>query len=106
MEVRPKCPNCNGELSFVCSWTFRGLWGYEEVRTFECAAHGPIFIRARTPVEQAVVKGADKPPHDGDRDSLVSTPRRPTPPPNANAIAVPEPVEPKEPLEPNEPLEP
>ena len=36
----PICPDCQRDLSFVGSWTFRGLWGYNEVRTYECPAHG------------------------------------------------------------------
>src|SRR5689334_12377515 len=33
----PTCPDCEKELTFLCTWTFRGLWGYEEVRTYECS---------------------------------------------------------------------
>jgi hypothetical protein len=36
-------------------------------------------------------KRADTAPDNGDRDSLVSTPRKPTPTLNADAIAIPEP---------------
>ena len=39
------CPHCQRDLSFVASWTFRGLWGYNEVRTFECPEHGPDFCQ-------------------------------------------------------------
>jgi hypothetical protein len=36
-------------------------------------------------------KGVDKSPDDGDRDSLILAPRKPTPTLNADAIAIPEP---------------
>jgi hypothetical protein len=87
----PKCRECQGELSFVCSWTFRGRWGYDEVLTFECPAHGPIFIRPGKPTEQASEKRPDRGPDAGDRDSLVSAPRKPTPTLSSDAIAIPEP---------------
>ena len=90
----PKCPECQGELSFVCSWTFRGLWGYDEVLTFECPAHGPIFINPRTPLEQRSENRAETASDNGDlgdRDSLVSAPRKPMPALGADAIAIPEP---------------
>jgi hypothetical protein len=45
--------------------------------------------------EQLVIgnrpKQPDKGPDSGDRDSLVSAPRKPIPPLNADAIAIPEP---------------
>jgi hypothetical protein len=90
----PKCHECQGELSFVCSWTFRGRWGYDEVLTFECPAHGPIFVSPRTPMEQSSEERAESAPDSdnrGDRDSLVSAPRKPTPTLDADAIAIPEP---------------
>src|SRR5215475_6079704 len=102
----PKCPECQEELSFVCSWMSRGLWGYYEVRTYECPAHGPIFMRPRTAAEQGVSKRADNAPETGDRDSFVAASRKPTPPCDADAIAIPEPLEPNEPEEPLEPFEP
>jgi hypothetical protein len=100
----PNCPECQGALTFVCSWTFRGLWGYDEVLTFECPVHGPIFINPRTPTEQrSEERAVTAPGSNGDHDSLVAAPRRPTPTFNTDAIAVPEPVEPDEPIEPFEP---
>jgi len=90
-NVMPICPDCQADLTFVCSWPSRGLWGYDEVRTYECAIHGPIFITAETLVGAEPAKVHDKAPEPGDRDSLVPARRKPTPVPNADAIAVPEP---------------
>ena len=87
----PICPDCQRDLSFVGSWTFRGLWGYNEVRTFECPAHGPIFVSPQTAAEHGPDKGPDKGPDHGDRDSLIPAPRKPGPTLNADAIAIPEP---------------
>src|ERR1700738_514798 len=87
----PSCPNCQRDLSFVCSWTFRGLWGYNEVRTYECSTHGPIFINPQISVDHGPAKGPDQSPDNGDRDSLISTSRKPRPTLNADAIAIPEP---------------
>jgi hypothetical protein len=87
----PTCSHCQRALTFVASWTFRGLWGYEEVRTYECPEHGPIFITPRTALGHGSEKSADSPPDNGDRDSMVSVPRKPTPTLNADAIAVLEP---------------
>jgi hypothetical protein len=91
----PKCPDCQKDLSFVSSWTFRGLWGYTEVRTYECPTHGPIFVSQQISVghgpDKGPGKGPDSGPDNGDRDSLVSAPRKPTPTLNADAIAIPEP---------------
>jgi len=85
------CSHCQRALTFVASWTFRGLWGYEEVRTYECSEHGPAFIRAPTQLGHGSKRRADKPLDNGDRDSLISVPRKPTPTLNADAIEVPEP---------------
>jgi hypothetical protein len=87
----PNCPQCQEALSFVCSWTFRGLWGYDEVRTYECPAHGPIFIGPRTSVEQGSQERTDTAPENGDPDSRVSAPHKPAPTLDASAIALPEP---------------
>jgi hypothetical protein len=87
----PICPHCQGDLSFVGSWTFRGLWGYNEVRTYECPAHEPIFIKPQISIGHGPDSGPDKSADNGDRDSLISAPRKPTPTLNADAIAVPEP---------------
>ena len=65
-------------MSFVCSWSFRDLWGYTDVRTYECPAHGPVFVKplaADGPHEVATQGGADG----SDRDSLISAMRRPAP---------------------------
>jgi hypothetical protein len=88
-----RCPHCHGELTFVASWSVRGLWGYDEVRTYECQSHGPIFVRPQTEaVEHSSSKQAsDKTPGNRDRDSLVSAPRKPTPTLDTDAIAIPEP---------------
>jgi hypothetical protein len=83
----PRCPDCRSDLSFVASWSFRGLWGYTEVRTYECLMHGPIFVSPEMPVAHGPVIG----PAGGDRDSLIPIPRKPAPTPNADATAVPEP---------------
>jgi hypothetical protein len=87
----PICPTCQGDLSFVSSWTFRGLWGYNEVRTYECPEHGPMFLSPQEAVRQSPVKRPYRCPPHGDRDSLISVPRKPTPTLNADAIAIPEP---------------
>ena len=73
------------------SWTCRGLWGYKEVRTYECPEHGPFFVGPQAAIGHSPNKGSDKGPDDGDRDSLVPAPRKPTPTINADAIAIPEP---------------
>jgi hypothetical protein len=87
----PICPDCQRNLSFLGSWTFRGLWGYNEVRTYECPAHGPIFVTPQISAGHGSDKEADKGADNGDRDSLVSAPRKPTPTLSADAIAIPEP---------------
>ena len=87
----PICPVCQRELSFLSSWTYRGLWGYNEVRTYECPEHGPIFVGAQTAASQRPTGRPAKNPDSGDRDSLVPAPRKPAPPLDADAIAIPEP---------------
>jgi len=87
----PICPHCQRELSFLSSWTYRGLWGYNEVRTYECPEHGPIFIRPEMAAGHGPAKLRDNGPDDVDRNSAVTSPRKPTPTLNADAIAVPEP---------------
>jgi hypothetical protein len=86
----PTCPDCQRDLSFVAAWTFRDLWGYAEVRTYECPAHGPIFVGPQARVAHLPEK-AEKGPEGGDRDSLIPAPRQPRPTLNADAAAVPEP---------------
>ena len=86
----PICPDCQGDLSFVGSWTFRGLWGYNEVRTYECPTHGPIFIGPQLSIGHGADNAPQKAPDNGDRDSLISARRKPTPTLNADAIAIPE----------------
>ena len=90
-NTEPMCPHCQRDLSFLGAWTFRGLWGYNQVRTYECPEHGPIFVSPQTTVEHGPDKQPGKGADDGDRDSLVSAPRKPTPTLNADAIAIPEP---------------
>ena len=87
----PICPHCQRDLSFLGSWTFRGLWGYNEVRTYECPEHGPIFVSPQMAAGQSSDKRPDKGQDNGDRDSLVPAQRKPTPTLNADAIAIPEP---------------
>jgi hypothetical protein len=88
----PICPDCQSDLAFVCSWTFRGLWGYDEVRTYECPTHGPIFLTAENSIGVEPGKPvADKAADDSDRDSLTPVLRKPTPTLNAGAVAAPEP---------------
>src|SRR5437868_3697236 len=85
------CPDCQGDLSFVSAWSFRGSWGYNEVRTYECPTHGPIFISPQVSVGHRPTQGLDTSQDDGDRDSLISAPRKPTPLLDADTIAIPEP---------------
>jgi len=87
----PTCPHCHRDLSFVGAWTYRGLWGFNEVRTYECPEHGPIFISPEAAVRKGPAKQRDNTPDDGDRNSRVTAPRKPKPTLNADAIAVPEP---------------
>jgi hypothetical protein len=87
----PICPDCQTDLSFLGSWTFRGLWGYTEVRTYECSAHGPIFVSPEISIGHGPDKGPNKSPENGDRDSLILAPRKPHPTLNVDAIAIPEP---------------
>lgn len=87
----PVCPDCRKALSFVASWDVRDVWGFKEVRTYECSEHGPIFVGPQTPVASRRDKVPEEASGDSDRDSLVSAPRRPKPPLNTDAIAVPEP---------------
>jgi len=89
------CPDCQKELNFLCSWTFRGLWGYDEVGTYECPTHGLVFVSPQTSVvhcpDNEPPKRPPKRPDHGDLDSPILAPRRPTPPLNADAITIPEP---------------
>jgi hypothetical protein len=86
------CPDCQRELTFVCSWTFRDQWGYTEVSTYECSTHGPIFVGPQAPVAHDVHAAVpDNGPDGSDRDSLTLAVRKPKPTSGADAIAVPEP---------------
>lgn len=85
------CPGCQKELTFVCCWTVRSLWGYKEVRTYECPTHGPIFVGPHVSIGRTMAKGRHETPNHGDRDSLIPVPRKPTPTLNSGAIAIPEP---------------
>src|SRR5688572_22619706 len=87
----PVCPDCDSEPTFVSSWTFRGLWGYIEVRTYECPAHGPIFITPELPIGAGPHQGRDTAPDAADRDSLIPARRKPSPTLDSGAIALPEP---------------
>ena len=95
----PICPDCQGDLSFVGAWTARGLWGYNEVRTYECPEHGPVFISPQVSIghgpdkspEKDPEKHPEKHPENSDRDLLIPAPRKPTPTLNVGGIAVPEP---------------
>jgi hypothetical protein len=87
----PNCPDCQIDLTFVSSWTYRGLWGYNEVHTYECPTHGPLFMTPAISLGAGPDKGPETAPDDSDRDSLVSARRKPTPTLNADAIAIPEP---------------
>jgi len=90
-NVVPICPDCLSDLAFVSSWSFRGLWGYDEVSTYECPTHGPIFISPESSIGVGPDKGRDNAPDHGDRDSLIPARRKPNPTLNADAIAIPEP---------------
>ena len=87
------CPDCRRSLIFVASWTVRGLWGFDDVRTYECPEHGPIFVNVSTRASPRHVsdKRRSSAPEGGDRDSLIPVPRMPKPTLNAGAIAMPEP---------------
>jgi hypothetical protein len=87
----PTCPHCRRDPIFVCSWTYRGRWGYNEVHTYECSVHGPIFVGPERAVGRAVAQRSQIDLDDRDRDAFVSASRKPTPTLNANAIAIPEP---------------
>lgn len=67
------------------------MWGYDEIRTYECSTHGPIFISSEGAATREPSNNLDKPGHDGDQDSGVPARRKPTPVLNADAVAVPEP---------------
>jgi len=86
-----KCPHCQNDVTFLASWTFRGLWGYTEVRTYECQEHGPMFVGPQPALAHVPSRRPAKSPDHGDRDSLVSAPRKPMPPLNTDAVAIPEP---------------
>lgn len=90
-NVLPFCPDCQSDLTFVASWTCRDLWGYREVRTYECASHGPVFVTSEREVDGTPGRRPMLREDDGDRDSLVPARPRPTPTLNIDAIALPEP---------------
>jgi hypothetical protein len=91
IDDSPSCPQCRKHLAFVASWTCRGHWGYDEVRTYECAEHGPVFIGHPSAIARGSAKGPESGPDPGDRDSLVPARLKPLPTLDADAIAVPEP---------------
>ena len=90
-NVVPLCPECRVDLTLVCSWPSRGNWGYDEIRTYECPTHGPVFVTPEVSVGVGPSEVPDQGPDHGDRDSLIPARRKPTPVLNADAIAVPEP---------------
>jgi hypothetical protein len=90
-NVVPICPDCQADLTFVCSWPSRGTWGYDVVHTYECPTHGPIFITPETSVGGQPAECHATAPDQSDRDSLIAAPRKPAPVLNTDAIAVPEP---------------
>ena len=85
------CPDCGNEVTLVASWTFRGLWGYNEVHTFECATHGPFFVKAEDPDKRGASETLGQSPDGGDRESLIPARRGPKPTLKFGAIVVPEP---------------
>ena len=89
----PFCPDCQSDLTFVASWTCRDLWGYREVRTYECASHGPVFMTSELAADARSAPSTDtlQDDGDGDRDALIREPRKPTPTLNVDAIELPEP---------------
>ncbi len=90
-HVLRMCPHCRAILSFVGSSTFRGLWGYTEVHTYECSEHGPIFFGPHAAVGHVSSEQSAPDKDNGDRDTLIPAPRKPTPTLDAGAIAMPEP---------------
>jgi hypothetical protein len=82
------CPDCQSDLIFVAEWSFRGLWGYNEVHTYECATHGPIFIIQQIPNAGGAIPTPNASPDDGDRESLITARRSPTPTPTLNPAAI------------------
>jgi hypothetical protein len=87
----PLCPECGSDLTFVASWTFRGLWGYDEVHTWECSTHGPLFMSADDSIRREVGRTRGQSGHDGDRESLIPARSRPRPTLKSGAIALAEP---------------
>jgi hypothetical protein len=87
----PTCPTCRRDLGFVCSWSYRGLWGYDEVDTYECPDHGPLFVKRQRAAGLVPIKSRDQGHRHRDRDSFVMAPRKPTPTPGTDTVAVPEP---------------
>jgi hypothetical protein len=78
-------------VTFVASWTLRGLWGYNEVHTYECATHGPCFMTPEIRLTAETRQSPKDRPDDGDRDSLIPARLRPAPTLDSEAIALPEP---------------
>ena len=85
------CPVCGNDVALVASWTFRGLWGYNEVHTHECATHGPFFVKAEDPIKRGVSEMRGQSPDGGDRESLIPARRGPKPILKSGATAVAEP---------------
>jgi len=89
--VAPLCPECRGSLTLVGSWVVAGLWGYNEVHTYECPAHGPVFIKPELTVNHRQQGSAGNGPDHGDRDLLIPAAAKPVPTLNIGAIGIPEP---------------
>ena len=87
----PNCPDCQSELTFVASWTRRGLWAYDEVQTYECPAHGPLFVIPERSIGVGASPRLGQSRDEGDRDSLIPARLKPTPTLDSDALALPEP---------------
>src|ERR1043166_4955304 len=90
-NVRPICPDCREDLAFVSVWTVRGTWGFNDVHTYECPTHGPLFITPEIAIETAFANVLEVDPDDRDREALTPARRTPKPTRGVDAIAVPEP---------------
>jgi hypothetical protein len=84
------CPDCGRALTFVASWSHRGPWGYAQVKTYECAAHGPVFVRVAE-TESGGLGSMSFTSDNPDLDARVPAPLKPKFPLKSDAIAVPEP---------------
>jgi len=92
-QLFPGCLDCDATLTLVSSWPARGPWGYHEVRVYECATHGLVFVAPPSLGAEAELWGRPytPPPDDGDRNARVPAHLKPAPALDADAIALPEP---------------